>query len=77
MLDNVQHIQAAWLTMGPKIGQLSLLYGVNDFGSTVLEENVVKTAATRQLMSFEEIRRNILDAGFVPKRRNTRYELLE
>lgn len=77
MLDNVKHIQAAWLTMGPKIGQLSLQYGVNDFGSTVLEENVVRTAVTRQLMSLEEIRRNIRDAGFVPKRRNTRYQLLE
>lgn len=77
MLDNVKHIQAAWLTMGPKIGQLSLQYGVNDFGSTVLEENVVKTQMTRQLMSFEEIRRNIREAGLVPKRRNTRYQLLE
>jgi len=77
MLDNVKHIQAAWLTMGPKIGQLSLLYGVNDFGSTVLEENVVRTPITQQLMSFEEIRRNIRDAGLVPKRRNTRYQLLE
>ncbi|MBI2883992.1 MAG: dehypoxanthine futalosine cyclase [Candidatus Methylomirabilis oxyfera] len=77
MLDNVQHIQAAWLTMGPKIGQLSLQYGVNDFGSTVLEENVVRTVVTQQLMSLEEIRRNIRDAGLVPKRRNTRYELLE
>lgn len=77
ILDNVKHIQAAWLTMGPKIGQLSLQYGVNDFGSSVLEENVVRTAVTRQLMPLEEIRRNIRDAGFVPKRRNTRYQLLE
>lgn len=77
LLDNVQHIQAAWLTMGPKIGQLSLQYGVNDFGSTVLEENVVRTSVTQQLMPLEEIRRNIRDAGFVPKRRNTRYQLLE
>jgi cyclic dehypoxanthinyl futalosine synthase len=77
MLDNVPNIQAAWLTMGPKIGQLSLQYGVNDFGSTVLEENVVKTTATRQLMPIEEIRRNIADAGFIPKRRNSRYQLLE
>ncbi len=77
MLDNVKHIQAAWLTMGPKIGQISLQYGVDDFGSTVLEENVVRTPVTQQLMSFEEIRRNVRDAGFVPKRRNTRYQLLE
>jgi len=57
MLDNVKNIQSSWLTMGPKIGQLSLQYGVNDFGSTVLEENVVTTEATRRLMT--------LDAGFL------------
>jgi cyclic dehypoxanthinyl futalosine synthase len=77
MLDNIKNIQASWLTMGAKIGQLSLQYGVNDFGSTVLEENVVTTETTRHLMTLDEIRRNILDAGFVPKRRNTRYQLLE
>jgi len=77
MLDNVTNIQASWLTMGPKIGQLSLQYGVNDFGSTVLEENVVTTETTRHLMTLDEIRRNIQDAGFVPKRRNTRYQVLE
>ncbi|HZY30861.1 MAG TPA: cyclic dehypoxanthinyl futalosine synthase [Candidatus Methylomirabilis sp.] len=77
MLDNVKNIQASWLTMGPKIGQLSLQYGVNDFGSTVLEENVVTTETTRHLMTLDEIRRNIEDAGFVAKRRNTRYQVLE
>ena len=77
MLDNVKNIQASWLTMGPKIGQLSLQYGVNDFGSTILEENVVTTETTRHLMTLDEIRRNIDDAGFVAKRRNTRYQLLE
>ena len=77
MLDNVKNIQASWLTMGPKIGQLSLQYGVNDFGSTVLEENVVTTETTRHLMTLAEIRRNIQDAGFVPKRRNTRYQVLD
>ncbi len=77
ILDNVTNIQASWLTMGPKIGQLSLQYGVNDFGSTVLEENVVTTETTRHLMTLDEIRRNIQDAGFIAKRRNTRYQLLE
>jgi cyclic dehypoxanthinyl futalosine synthase len=50
---------------------------VNDFGSTVLEENVVTTETTRHLMTLDEIRRNIQDAGFVAKRRNTRYQLLD
>ena len=77
VLDNVRNIQASWLTMGPKIGQLSLQYGVNDFGSTILEENVVTTETTRHLMTLDEIRRNIQDAGFVPKRRNTRYQVLD
>jgi cyclic dehypoxanthinyl futalosine synthase len=77
MLDNIKNIQASWLTMGPKIGQLSLQYGVNDFGSTVLEENVVTTETTRHLMTLEEIRRNIQDAGLTAKRRNTRYQILD
>jgi cyclic dehypoxanthinyl futalosine synthase len=77
MLDNIPNIQASWLTMGPKIGQLSLQYGVNDFGSTVLEENVVTTETTRRLMTLEEMRRVIRDAGLTPKRRNTRYQILE
>lgn len=76
MLDNFENLQASWVTQGPRIGQLSLRYGVNDFGSTMMEENVVSQAGCVFTVPIEEMERLIVDAGYVPKRRNTRYELL-
>lgn len=73
-LDNIPNIQASWVTQGPKIGQISLSYGVNDFGSTMLEENVVSAAGTTYRMTIEEIERLIRDAGYQPRRRNTLYQ---
>jgi cyclic dehypoxanthinyl futalosine synthase len=75
-LDNFDNIQASWVTQGPRIGQLSLRYGVNDFGSTMMEENVVSAAGCVFTVPIEEIERLIVDAGYEPHRRNTRYELL-
>ncbi len=75
-LDNVHNIQASWVTQGAKVGQISLTYGVNDFGSTMLEENVVSAAGTSYNMPISEIERLIRDAGYEPRRRNTYYELL-
>ena len=77
LLDNIPNIQASWLTQGPKIGQIALQYGVNDMGSTVLEENVVTAQDAVFLVPLKEIERLIRDAGFTPARRNTRYEVLE
>lgn len=76
-LDNFENIQASWVTQGPRIGQISLRYGVNDFGSTMMEENVVSKAGCVFTVPIEEIERLIIDAGYVPRRRNTRYELLD
>jgi cyclic dehypoxanthinyl futalosine synthase len=76
ILDNFDNLQASWVTQGPKIGQISLRYGVNDFGSTMMEENVVSAAGCVFTVAIEEIERLIIDAGFEPRRRNTRYELL-
>lgn len=76
MLDNFDHIQASWVTQGPRIGQISLRYGVDDFGQTMMEENVVSTAGCVFAVPIEEMERLIVDAGFTPRRRNTRYELL-
>lgn len=76
MLDNIPNIQASWLTQGPKIGQLALQYGVNDMGSTVIEENVVTAKGAVFMVPLAEIGRLIQDAGFRPARRNTKYELL-
>lgn len=68
-LDNIPNIQASWVTQGPKIAQLSLFFGANDFGSTMIEENVVAAAGVRFRLSEEEIRRLVVDAGFMPQQR--------
>ncbi|WP_457577742.1 cyclic dehypoxanthinyl futalosine synthase [Desulfomarina sp.] len=65
-LDNFDNIQASWVTQGPKIAQLSLHFGANDFGSTMIEENVVAAAGVRFALSEKEIRNLISGAGFVP-----------
>jgi len=76
VLDNVDNLQASWVTQGGKVGQLSLSYGANDMGSVMIEENVVRAAGAAYCMDEVEIVRNIEDAGFVPKRRNMHYEIL-
>ena len=68
-LDNFQNIQASWVTQGPKIAQVSLFFGANDFGSTMIEENVVAAAGVHFRLSEEEIRRLVSDAGFEPRQR--------
>lgn len=73
VLDNFANVQVSWVTMGPKVAQLGLFHGANDFGSTMIEENVVAAAGVRFLMSEEEIRRLIADAGFAPRRRRMDY----
>jgi cyclic dehypoxanthinyl futalosine synthase len=75
-LDNVQNVQASWVTQGPKMGGASLAFGANDMGSTMLEENVVSAAGTVHQMLEPEIVRAILDAGFTPMRRNMLYQRL-
>jgi cyclic dehypoxanthinyl futalosine synthase len=72
-LDNVDNIQASWVTQGPKLGAATLAFGVNDMGSTMIEENVVSSAGTVHSMDEPEIVRAIEDAGFVPRRRDMTY----
>jgi cyclic dehypoxanthinyl futalosine synthase len=76
VLDNVPHVQASWVTQGAKVGQLSLSFGVDDFGGTMLEENVVSAAGTTHRLPWPEIERLIRDAGYEPRRRTTAYEVL-
>ncbi len=76
VLDNVDNLQASWVTQGGKVGQLSLAYGANDMGSVMIEENVVRAAGAAYCMDEVEIVRNIEDAGFVAKRRNMHYDVL-
>ncbi len=76
LLDNIPHHQASWVTQGPKIAQIALDYGLDDFGSTMMEENVVSAAGTDFVMPISEIERLISEAGYEPKRRTTLYEVL-
>ena len=76
MLDNFPNVQASWVTQGGKIGQMSLRFGANDFGSLMIEENVVSAAGAQFRLTEAEIARNIQDAGFVPKRRTMHYEVI-
>jgi len=72
-LDNIVNFQASWVTQGPKLGGASLAFGVNDMGSTMIEENVVSSAGTAYQMNEPEIVRAIVDAGRVPFRRDMTY----
>jgi cyclic dehypoxanthinyl futalosine synthase len=75
-LDNFNNFQVSILTQGPKIAQAALGYGANDFGSVMIEENVVSAAGNKFILSAEEFERLIRGAGYEAKRRNTRYEMI-
>ena len=77
VLDNVPNLQASWVTMGFKVGQIALRFGCNDFGSLMLEENVVSAAGTTYRTTIEDIERYITDAGFEAKRRRQDYSIIE
>lgn len=76
-LDNFQNIQSSWVTQGREIGQLALLYGANDMGSLMIEENVVSAAGTVHHLTLDQIRGAIQQLGYIPRRRNVFYELFE
>jgi cyclic dehypoxanthinyl futalosine synthase len=77
-LDNIPHVQASWPTMGEETARKALHAGADDFGSTMLEENVVSAAGTgRFRMSEEAIQAEIRKAGFRPAQRDTRYRILK
>lgn len=75
-LDNVPNLQASWVTMGMKVGQMALSFGCNDFGSLMIEENVVSAANTTYRTTTDELERLIRDAGFVPARRRQDYSII-
>jgi cyclic dehypoxanthinyl futalosine synthase len=75
-LDNFANIQASWVTQGPQIAQLALFFGANDFGSTMIEENVVAAAGVSFRLSEQEIKRLVRAAGFEPKQRLMNYTLV-
>jgi cyclic dehypoxanthinyl futalosine synthase len=77
MLPNIQNIQASWLTVGKDIAQICLHAGANDFGSIMIEENVVSSAGASYTFDAEGIQNAIREAGFEPQLRNQKYELLD
>ena len=76
-LDNVPNIQSSWVTQGSYIGQMALLFGANDLGSTMMEENVVSAAGAKNEMNQQQMIELIKDVGEKPAKRNTAYEILE
>ena len=80
MLDNIQHLQAGWVTEGPKLSQIALKYGADDFGGILMEENVVSATKSDKLyteVTKEEAIRLIRETGKVPTQRNTNYEIVK
>lgn len=76
VLESVPNLQASWVTMGFKIGQIALRFGCNDFGSLMIEENVVSAAGTTHRTTVEDIEHYISDAGFIPRRRKQDYSYI-
>ncbi|MGH7502952.1 MAG: cyclic dehypoxanthinyl futalosine synthase [Longimicrobiales bacterium] len=77
VMDNIDNIQVSYVTQGPKMAQIALRFGANDFGSLMIEENVVSAAGTDFIMPEPEMRRLIEDGGFTPRRRYQDYRLVE
>ncbi|MGB7211871.1 MAG: cyclic dehypoxanthinyl futalosine synthase [Gemmatimonadales bacterium] len=77
VLDNIPNLQSSWVTMGHKIGQVALRFGANDYGSLMMEENVVSAAGTTYRTSLTEIERLISDAGYAPRQRRQDYSIID
>ncbi len=75
-LDNIPNIQASWVTQGLKMAQVALRFGANDFGSTMLEENVVAAAGVKHMVSVNDIIRAVKGAGFTPVQRDMYYNII-
>jgi cyclic dehypoxanthinyl futalosine synthase len=76
-LDNIQHIQASWLTQGLKLGQASLRFGADDMGSIMIEENVVSAAGADSHANERDLRYQIREAGYVPQQRDILYKYID
>jgi cyclic dehypoxanthinyl futalosine synthase len=75
-LDNIDHIQASWLTQGLKLGQTSLRFGADDMGSIMIEENVVSAAGAHVEANERDLRYQIREAGFTPQQRDILYNYI-
>jgi cyclic dehypoxanthinyl futalosine synthase len=75
-LDNIKNLQASWVTQGLKLAQVALRFGANDFGSTMIEENVVASTGVTYPVSKNEMIMTIIGAGFRPAQRDTYYNII-
>ncbi|MGN6545588.1 MAG: cyclic dehypoxanthinyl futalosine synthase, partial [Aureliella sp.] len=75
-LDNIPNIQSSWVTQGLKVGHLAMLYGANDMGSLMIEENVVAEAGTVHYLTLDQIRSAISELGYEPRQRDVFYRLV-
>ncbi|MEW6235903.1 MAG: cyclic dehypoxanthinyl futalosine synthase [Candidatus Omnitrophota bacterium] len=75
-LDNVANLQASFITQGKQVGQMALFFGANDMGGAMMEENVVAATGVHNCSNENELRKLIEDAGFIPRKRNTLYQIL-
>jgi cyclic dehypoxanthinyl futalosine synthase len=76
-LDNIPNLQVSWVTQGVKVAQIALAFGANDFGSTMLEENVVRAAGVGYSSSEQELATLIKNAGFAAAQRDNLYHILK
>jgi len=76
-LDNIANLQSSWVTQGLKIGQMALMFGANDMGSLMIEENVVAEAGTVHFLSLQQIRESIQEHGFEARQRDVFYNLVD
>ncbi len=76
LLDNIDNFQVSWVTQGKEVAQMGLTFGANDFGSLMIEENVVSQNGTRFNVTVQDIEKIISDAGYIPKRRNNHYQVI-
>ncbi|NCA80196.1 MAG: hypothetical protein EOM76_08450 [Sphingobacteriia bacterium] len=75
-LNNIPNIQSSLLTIGKDVAQVSLYFGANDLGSIMIEENVVSSAGSGYRVGVNEMKKNIFEAGFLPKQRNQNFEFI-
>jgi len=76
VLDNVEHVQAGWVTEGPHLAQIALTFGADDFGGVLMEESVVSATGLTHVVTAEQVIALIAETGMIPAQRNTQYEIL-
>ena len=76
VLDNVRHIQAGWVTEGPALAQLALLFGADDFGGVLMEERVVRATGVAYAVTGEQVASLIRETGMTPVQRTTQYNAI-